>query len=65
MTTREHEEQVSKFLQSNGFPPLTVTDQDRLQGAVISAMVEIDLGHPELARQTLVNALKHENNSTH
>lgn len=60
---KAHEQLLSDFMVSSGFPALSIDRQAKLQGAVISAIVELDLGHPELAKRTLTKALRYEHES--
>lgn len=49
----EHEARVSELMTKAGLPPVTITTEDRLRGAILSAITEIELGHANQAWRIL------------
>lgn len=54
----ENEERISRVMESAGLPSLHITREDRLRGAIVSAMSDIERGHTCAALTTLNEALK-------
>lgn len=54
----ENEERINELMRTAGLPSLHITREDRLRGAIVSAMADIERGHTCAALTTLNEALK-------
>ena len=55
---REHEARVSAAMTAAGLPPLVITVQDRMRGAILSAIADIESGCLNRAVKTLEGAIR-------
>lgn len=54
----QNEERISEVFAAAGLPLLKITTQDRLRGAIVTAMAQIQIHRSDLALTTLNEALK-------
>lgn len=55
--SKRHEDSINALMIQAGLNPVKITCEDRLRGAILSAMSEIEAGRSVLAFTTLQEAL--------
>lgn len=55
---RSDDEQFKALVVAAGLPNVKITTEDRLRGAIVTALMEMEAGRPDLTHSTLKEAVK-------